>query len=94
MYNRLTSGHEINATENTIKLQHIFHMSSAHYILIGYGPSNPRWRKHLKAMELNLSLDAIKHTRRFDGTLFKNWKHSMEILFEFKDIRGVVDVSL
>lgn len=44
-------------------------------------------------MDANLSLDAIKHTRRFDGTLFQNWKHSMEILFEFQDIKDLVDVS-
>lgn len=45
-------------------------------------------------MEVNLSLDAIKHTRRFDGTLFQNWKHSMEIMFEFKDLKDIVEVRL
>lgn len=45
-------------------------------------------------METNLSLDAIKHIRRFDGTLFQNWKHSMEIMFEFKDLKDIVEVRL
>jgi hypothetical protein len=44
-------------------------------------------------MELNLSLDAIRHIRKFDGTMFQNWKHSMEILFEFKEVKDIVDVS-
>jgi hypothetical protein len=45
-------------------------------------------------MELNLSLDAIRHIRKFDGTMFQNWKHSMEILFEFKEVKDIVDVSI
>ena len=44
-------------------------------------------------MEGNLTLDAIRHIKRFDGTLFQNWKHSMEIMFEFKDIKEIVEVS-
>ena len=44
-------------------------------------------------MDLNFSLDAIKHGKRFDGTLFQNWKHSMEIMFEFKDVKEIVEVS-
>ena len=44
-------------------------------------------------MEQILTLDAIKHTRRFDGTLFQNWKHSMELMFEFKELKDLVDVS-
>jgi len=45
-------------------------------------------------MELNLSLDAIRHIRKFDGTKFQNWEHSMEILFEFKEVKDIVDVSI
>jgi hypothetical protein len=44
-------------------------------------------------MEATLTLDAIKHTRRFDGTLFQNWKHSMELMFEFKDLKDLIEVS-
>jgi hypothetical protein len=44
-------------------------------------------------MEATLTLDAIKHTRRFDGTLFQNWKHSMELMFEFKDLKDMIEVS-
>ena len=44
-------------------------------------------------MEQILTLDAIKHTRRFDGTLFQNWKHSMELMFEFKELKDLVDVN-
>lgn len=44
-------------------------------------------------MEQTLTLDAIKHTRRFDGTLFQNWKHSMELMFEFKELKDLVDVN-
>ncbi len=50
------------------------------------GPAPRDWTKS-QIMEANLSLDATKNTRKFDGTLFQNWKHAMEILFEFKDIK-------
>ncbi len=45
-------------------------------------------------MEENLSLDAIRHIKRFDGTMFQNWKHGMELMFEFKDVKEIVEVIL
>ena len=45
------------------------------------------------SMKQTLTLNAIKQTRRFDGTLFQNWKHSMELMFEFKELKDLVDVS-
>jgi hypothetical protein len=62
------------------------------FILTGYGPSTSLTEKTI-TMEGNLTLDAIRHIKRFDGTLFQNWKHSMEIMFEFKDIKEIVEVS-
>lgn len=45
-------------------------------------------------MEENLSLDAIRHIKRFDGTMFQNWKHGMELMFEFKDVKDIVEVMM
>jgi DNA integrity scanning protein DisA with diadenylate cyclase activity len=59
--------------------------------LTGYGPSTSLTEKTI-TMDGNLTLDAIRHIKRFDGTLFQNWKHSMEIMFEFKDIKEIVEV--
>lgn len=57
--------------------------------LIGYGPRATQ----SQTMDCNFSLDAIKHGKRFDGTQFQNWKHSMELMFEFKDVKEIVEVS-
>ncbi len=32
--------------------------------------------------------------KRFDGTMFQNWKHGMELMFEFKDVKGIVEVIM
>jgi hypothetical protein len=43
-------------------------------------------------MALNISLDAIKHMRKFDGKDFTTWKHSMEMLFCLKGLKDTVEV--
>ena len=44
-------------------------------------------------MALNISLDAIKHLRKFDGKDFTTWKHNMEMMFFLKNLTDTVEVK-
>ena len=43
-------------------------------------------------MAQNVSLDVIKHTRKFDGKEFTTWKPNMEMMFTLKNLKPIVEV--